>query len=180
MVGSMGNPMIRCRCGREFASNALPNHQPKCLGPAPTLADLYRVGRVEPAPGGCLEWHGKIHPEGYGVLPGAASEQLGEQHAHRAAMVLVTGQPLPAGAHVLHSCDNPPCCAEQHLRVGTPANNMADMMARGRGRGQVQAVELETRECVVCGAEHRRKPYDSAVTCSASCRTTHGWRQRAS
>lgn len=40
--------------------------------------------------------------------------------------------PIPDGLVVRHTCDNPPCCNPSHHLLGTPADNMADMVARER------------------------------------------------
>ncbi|WP_428985700.1 HNH endonuclease [Sinomonas terricola] len=39
---------------------------------------------------------------------------------------------IPDGAHILHSCDNPPCVNPGHLRPGTRFDNMQDKVLRGR------------------------------------------------
>ncbi len=53
------------------------------------------------------------------------------QRAHRVAWEHERG-PIPDGMLVLHACDRPPCVRVAHLFLGTQADNMADMDAKGR------------------------------------------------
>lgn len=57
--------------------------------------------------------------------------------AHRVAYEVAHG-PIPKGMHVLHSCDNRPCCNPGHLRAGTRLDNMADMRNRRRSLTSVR------------------------------------------
>ncbi len=84
---------------------------------------------VEVVEGACWPWRGATL-RGYGKFN---SRALGRTFsAHRFAYEAVRG-PIPEGQNVLHRCDNPPCCNPDHLFLGTQADNVADMVAKGRG-----------------------------------------------
>lgn len=53
--------------------------------------------------------------------------------AHRYAW-LITNGPIPAGASVLHHCDNPPCVRPDHLFLGNALDNAQDKVQKGRLR----------------------------------------------
>lgn len=82
---------------------------------------------AEPNAQGCREWMGK-RINGYGVV----NFQGKGLRAHRVVYELLRG-PIPPKLFVCHTCDNRPCCAIEHLFLGTSQDNMDDMRRKGRG-----------------------------------------------
>ncbi len=73
---------------------------------------------------------------GYGLIQTGTHAKPRASLAHRVAWQLYVG-PIPPGAEVMHKCDNPACVrfpvrGRGCLRLGTHADNMADMYAKGR------------------------------------------------
>jgi hypothetical protein len=76
---------------------------------------------------GCWEWQGSRNRAGYGRFG------FRQTPTHRLAWELTNG-PISDGLFVCHRCDNPPCVRPDHLFLGTHADNMNDMDAKGRRR----------------------------------------------
>lgn len=109
----------------------------------------------------CWQWTaataGKM---GHGVI-GSGGHNGPMIYAHRVAWELASGEPVPDGLDVLHTCDNPPCVRNDepgtyevagvllprwgHLFLGTNTDNALDMVAKGRARPPCLAGERHGR-----------------------------------
>jgi hypothetical protein len=120
--------------------------------------------------GPCWMWTRSRDDRGYGDGYGYFGVKRKVRKAHRVAWVLTCG-PIPDDTpHVLHHCDHPSCCNPSHLFLGTHAQNMADMAAKGRSvganRGKTRCPQdhpydrvygpKRYRRCQVCNTEQAR------------------------
>jgi len=95
---------------------------------------------TQPRLGRCWVWTGsRTGHDGYGGIYVAAHQAPGAtypkpSYVHRVSWEMAFG-PIPAGRHVLHSCDNRSCVKPDHLFLGDQAANMKDAASKGRLSG---------------------------------------------
>ena len=98
----------------------------------PTPAERFWAKVNRGAPDECWPWTAALYPKGYGQFNVDGRAVL----ASRFSWELHHG-PILGGLWMLHRCDNPPCVNPAHLFLGTSADNIQDMVAKGRARGAV-------------------------------------------
>jgi hypothetical protein len=87
--------------------------------------DIFRL--IKPTINGCLEWPLSVGSHGYGQI--AIGEDVPET-AHKMSWLVHFGE--TNGLFVLHRCDNRLCINPHHLFLGTPQDNVTDMIIKGR------------------------------------------------
>jgi hypothetical protein len=99
---------------------------------------------------GCRIWQGSLTTTGYGQVSVTMNGRKRPEKAHRASWLAHHG-PIPEGLCVCHKCDDALCIHEDHLFLGTKAENSADMVAKGRSargarNGSAVLTELDVRD----------------------------------
>lgn len=95
-----------------------------------------------------------IDVKGYVMLRGGDYRfRYAHRRAYRDAHGLTSEQ--LKGVHICHHCDNPKCWEPDHLFAGTPADNMADKVAKGRQLKGVQIKQAKLNESQVLAIRER-------------------------
>jgi hypothetical protein len=132
----LSSPEIAVRLGRS--RQAINGRVHKRIAPAARF--WAKVAKGD----GCWLWTASVFENGYGLF------HCDERNvkAHRFAYELCVG-PIPEGLEVRHRCDVPRCVNPDHLEVGTHAENMADMVRRGRvARGARNGRSIHGRRAI--------------------------------
>ena len=82
----------------------------------------------------CWVWSGTRHYKGYGTLNLRVDGKHTKVYAHRCMAEIMLERKLEMNEEPDHLCLNRACINPAHLFLGTHADNMQDMWAKGRGR----------------------------------------------
>jgi hypothetical protein len=117
---------------------------------------------------GCWLWFGTVNACGYARVRRGRPWKM----VHREVLALTLGNLIPAGLCVCHRCDQPCCVNPAHLFLGTVADNVRDMIRKGRRGIRKQAP--------LCRLGHPRKlsPTSGRMYCQ-TCVTERGRRRKA-
>lgn len=134
----------------------------------------------------CVLWQGAVDNHGYGTWHRYEQGQRNKVRPHRWVMEQVMGRPLDPDETILHLCDQPLCYRVSHLRVGTIAENNADMMAKGRyvhagGRRpkeEISAERMAIRKLYLSGLHATTIAATLGVPISRVRRITRGLHQK--
>lgn len=157
-----------------------------CIEPVTFIERLMKKFRPE---GECYQWIGPVCADGYPRIywhPFKTSIK-----ANRAVWIHFNGA-IPSGKFVCHSCDNRRCVRIEHLWLGTPNDNVQDMIAKGRGYKRdplktptvklnwtiVRQIRAEHKEC---GVSHSQlaKRFKVSKSCISHVLSGKHWKENA-
>lgn len=119
-------------------------------------------------PGQCWPWLGpSFDKDGYGM----SSTNRSHRKAYELAYGLIDG-----GLHVLHKCDNPPCCNPLHLFLGTELENVRDAIRKNRRFSVSAELAQQMRSMFAEGATQLAIAQALKVSPATVSRTLHGRR----
>lgn len=93
--------------------------------------------KIVAVPSGCWEWTGSVSPNGYG--------QFWDDGKIIPAHWYLKGVRLQKGIQACHHCDNRRCVRPSHIFLGTPSENMRDMVRKGRANCNLAAMRARHR-----------------------------------
>lgn len=147
--GGMSFDEVAAAVGRSRKTITNYTSEARCAGvyvrdcETPVYDRFYESGKRTPS--GCLEWQLSTL-NGYGQLWTKDDRHVA---AHRWSWELSNG-PIPDGLCVCHKCDNRLCYEPSHLFLGTYADNIHDMVAKGRNqRGETHSKATLSNEHVL-------------------------------
>lgn len=121
---------VRCDCGKELTAlgKKLRSGAIRSCGHRPSTSQRFwsKVDKTD----GCWQWTGHLSVDGYGVFWISHGKRM---FASRYSLEEATGVKL-GDRYACHRCDNPRCVRPDHLFAGTQADNIRDMVAKGRHR----------------------------------------------
>lgn len=131
---------------------------------AASIAERLERNSMPEPNSGCVLWLAACDDDGYGLINNTG----GSRRAHVVAYEQAHG-PLPDGMIACHRCDVRCCINERHIYPGTQADNVADMMRKGRHRvirgeahccakltaDKVRAIRADTRSLTQIAAEYK-------------------------
>lgn len=126
----------------------------------------------------CWTWSG-ANKNGYGIFRLSGRNMTATHYA----LTRQLGRDLLPGHIVAHHCDNPPCVRPDHLFETTHAGNIADKLAKGRGRFRNSKGTRNPRAVLTdADVQEMRRLYDSSdlnakqVALQFGIDPSHGWK----